>query len=110
MTKTAQLDVPPAEDTDEGPTPTKRKTVRIKRPGAEESRVAGSVARISEPEETEQEAAKTEDEVRWLFPALSFVAILVVAVLIYIIIATDINSATGLATDTGWIGKVIISR
>jgi hypothetical protein len=83
--------------------------VRIKRPGGEEPREIDPSAEAGEETAPAEHAAAAaapvaEDDTHWVFPALSFVAILVVAVLIYIIMAT------GLVTDLGWIGKVVISR
>lgn len=102
--KTARLDVPPSEE-DEGPTPTKRKTVKIKRPGAmDESREAPQLARVGAEAPQRQPAESSEEATSWIFPVLSFVTIMVMAVLIYIIMAT------GLVADMGWIGKVTVSR
>ena len=106
LSKTARLDLPPSEDTEEGPTPTKRKTIKIKRPGvagSEEGEAPVSIAR-AEPASSIESSPVAADETSWIFPALSFVAIIVMVVLIYIIMAT------GLVADMGWIGKVVISR
>lgn len=84
LNKTAQLDIPPEE---EGATPTKRKTVRIKRPEGREHREAVSIARAeAEPSREEQTTAVSED-IGWLAPVFSIVTILIVAALIYFILA-----------------------
>jgi len=107
--KTARLDLPPAEE-DEGPSPTRKKTIRIKRPGGEEHLDSGTEDGSGErPAPAMHPAFATapvteEDDTSWVFPALSFVAILVMALLIYVIMAT------GLVADLGWIGKVAITR
>ncbi len=104
LSKTARLDLPPAEDIEEGPTPTKRKTIKIKKPGVAGTDEGPAPVTIARAELSAEAAPAAEDETSWVFPALSFVAIIVMVVLIYIILAS------GLVADMGWIGKVVISR
>jgi hypothetical protein len=106
LSKTARLDVPPAEE-EEGPTPTKKRTVRIKRPGTEAPREEPSMAAAQAEPAAERPAPsaapEVDDEPIWLlFPLLAvFVA---VALLIYVLLASD------LCPNMGWIGKITLLR
>jgi len=86
LSKTAHLELPPE---DEGASPTKRKTVRIKRPdGAGAPRESVSVATAAGEAAPEEAVATTvAEQMGWLAPVCSIVTILVVGALIYFILA-----------------------
>jgi hypothetical protein len=130
--KTEELESPRIEE-EEKPTPTRRKTIRVKRPTQRPGvRAAGTVA--ARPAEAAQAQAAvaagapaaamapvapvTSDEPSWLFPVFTVVAIIVTCVLIYVLCAQALgpnSSLTQLSSykegpDLSWPGKIQAGR
>lgn len=89
MSKTARLDELHVEK--DGPTPTRRKTIRVKRPTKQPEVKGVSIARADTAERPESKQAEfavaAEDEPSWIFPVITIAAILVVCVTIYVLVA-----------------------
>jgi len=117
MSETARLDTQtPAE---EGVTPTKRKTIRVKRPSAAPGVKGLSVAPPADTggvrEASALEAPPVVEKTSWVFPVVALVAVLVVCVVIYMLAAQALGPRNASLTklsygaewlDLGWPGKL----
>lgn len=119
--QTARLEVPPetppiALSETGGQSPTRKKTIKVKRPGMEgEEEGAPVVASVARPEPV---VRKTADVPHWAFGALAVVATLVLAVLIWVLMAQAFGRNISLTTlsygwpecDLPWPGKILPTR
>ena len=110
--KTARLDEVPPEE--EGATPTRRKTIRVKRPTIQTTVPVGGGVPIGQISRVQEEAAPEEGAPHWTFAMLTGVAMLVLVVTIWMFMAQvyGVNvsltktsyGAPGL--DLPWPGKI----
>lgn len=89
LSKTARLDEEPAPDEDTSPT--RRKTIKVKRPSAQTGPKGVSVTRPSEAPAAgpggEAPAPEVIEKTSWVFPVTALVAVLVSCVVIYLLAA-----------------------
>ena len=117
MGKTARLDELPEEE--EGATPTRRKTIRVKRPTARATVQGGGgesgaprPAAIARPQPID--TAATTDRVHWIFPTFTVLSMLVLLTVIYMFSAQTFGPLVcGTRTSYGlnelnlaWPGKI----
>lgn len=108
--KTARLDIPPEEEAEaeeageEGPTPTRRKTIRVKRPqqrpgmpSAEVARAEGAPAAQPVP----GAAPKAPGKLSWIFPVVAAAAIVVACVVVYLLAVQALPDM-----NLSWPGKI----
>lgn len=127
LNKTSQLD--DAAEPEDGPTPTRRRTIKVKRPTQSPGR-APVVARSGPPSEAEpgededeavagrEEAAPVEDQPHLIFSLVTIAAILVVCVTVYMLMAQTFGMNVSLTQlsygapqfDLGWPGKLSIGQ
>lgn len=117
MGKTARLDEVPLEE--EGPTPTRRKTIRVKRPPARTTvsagqPVAGQAAAMSPGARPPVAFASTSDDCHWVFPTGAIMSVLTLIVVLYMLLAqvvgpnvslTEYSYAKG-GPNLAWPGKM----
>lgn len=119
--QTARLELPPetppiALSESGGQSPTRKKTIKVKRPGMEgEEEGAPVAAAVARPEPV---VRMTADVPHWAFGALAVVATLVLAVLIWVLMAQAFGRNISLTTlsygwpecDLPWPGKILPTR
>jgi hypothetical protein len=114
LSRTARLEEP-AEEEEGGETPTKRKTIRIKRPTQTPS-AAGTGVRSEVSREPMQFVV--EDEPSWIFPFVTIAAVLVVCVVIYVLLAQAFGPNISLTElsygapgmNLAWPGKIMMMQ
>jgi hypothetical protein len=90
--QTARLELPPdtpaaAPGTTGSPTPTRKKTIRMRRPGMEDGAEEGVSSTASAVARPEPVAQKTDDVPHFTFGILAVVSVLVMAVLLWVLMA-----------------------
>jgi len=103
MSKTSRLDDLPAEDEEsEDESPTRKKTIRVKRPDQQSGLKAPAVARVGGPVPPGTAAPQKTGTVGWIvFSVLAVAAVFVACVLVYVLAVQAVPSL-GLS----WPGKI----
>lgn len=113
--KTARLDDLPDLEEEEGATPTRRKTIRVKRPTAKPTVEPGAGAPPAAAVARAQPAEDTQaDQVHWVFPVFTALSVLVLLTVIYMFSAQTFGPLVcGTQTSYGlnelnlaWPGKI----